>query len=106
LQIVSTADMLAPDLINAEVLSALRRLERLGSITPDRAAQAVSDLADAPIRRIPTLPLVPHIWGLRPNVSAYDACYLSLAQAFNCSVVTVDARLGRLPQTGIHVIVA
>jgi hypothetical protein len=43
LQAVGTTDMVAPDGINAEVLSALRRFERTGKLPAKRASQAVED---------------------------------------------------------------
>ena len=50
--------MTAPDVVNPEVLSVLRRMERTGEVRPERAGQAVADLLDAPVRRYATLPLL------------------------------------------------
>lgn len=96
-QAVSGLNMMAPDFLNVEVLSTLRRRERLGKVTPKRAMQAVTDLQAAPITGWPTLPLIDTIWGLRSNLSAYDACYVALARALACQLVTGDARLARAP---------
>jgi predicted nucleic acid-binding protein len=41
---VSDRDLVAPAVIDAEILSALRGLERSGSLLPSRAAVAVEDL--------------------------------------------------------------
>ena len=41
LQAVGDTEMVAPDVINPEVLWALRRRERTGNLRPDRARQAV-----------------------------------------------------------------
>ena len=46
-QAVGSTDMVAPDVVNPEVLSALVRLERTGTLTARRAVQAVDDLMDA-----------------------------------------------------------
>jgi predicted nucleic acid-binding protein len=100
------ADMVAPDLINVDVLSALRRLEQAGVLASSRAGQAIIDLRTAPLRRYPTLRLLDDVWRLRVNVSAYDATYVALAQAMRCPLVTTDARLARAPRLGISVIVA
>jgi predicted nucleic acid-binding protein len=67
-QAVGATDMVAPDVVNPEVLSALRRLERRGTLTAQRAVQAVDDLMDAPVRRFSTLPLLAEAWTLRANV--------------------------------------
>jgi predicted nucleic acid-binding protein len=102
---VSGAEMVAPDLLNVEVLSTLRRLEQLGAINAGRAAQAISDLVRAPLRRLPTRSLVADMWSVRANVSAYDACYVALARALRCPLVTGDARLARAPGLGITTLV-
>ena len=34
---------------------------------------------------------------LRANVTAYDACYVALAEALDCPLVTADARLAAAP---------
>ena len=47
LQAVGNTEMVAPDGINPEVLSTLRRLERIGELPAGRAIQAVDDLLDA-----------------------------------------------------------
>lgn len=97
--------MAAPDLLNAEVLSVLRRLERSGILSAARAAQASDDLAQAPLQRLPTLPYVAAVWGLRASLTPYDACYVAVARALNCPLVTADARLARAPGLGISTIV-
>jgi predicted nucleic acid-binding protein len=88
--------MMAPDLLNAEVISALSRLERRGELTPERSAQAVEDLQIAPVHHWHTTALLLWVWGLRANVSAYDACYVALARSLGCPLVTIDARLARV----------
>jgi predicted nucleic acid-binding protein len=65
LQAVGNTDMVAPDGINAEVLSTLRRFERTGKLPAKRASQAVEDLLDADVRRFSTLALLPAVWALR-----------------------------------------
>jgi predicted nucleic acid-binding protein len=103
-QAVGSAEMVAPDVINPEVLSALRRLERTGKLRAGRASQAVDDLLDAGVRCFPTLPLVPEAWTLRANVSATDACYVALARDLGCPLVTRDLRLSRAPGLGVPMI--
>jgi len=97
--------MVAPDLLNVEVLSVLRKLEQNGTLTAARAIQAVSDLSQTPLQRLPTLPLLSGVWTLRPNVSPYDACYVVAARILGCSLVTADVRLTRAPHLGVTVVV-
>jgi predicted nucleic acid-binding protein len=96
--------MAAPDLVNAEVVSVLRRMERTGEVPRERAEQALADLLDAPIRRFATLPLLPVAWELRGSLSAYDACYVALARELGCPLVTGDLRLTRAPGLGVPLV--
>jgi predicted nucleic acid-binding protein len=69
--------MVAPDAINPEVLSTLRRFERIGELRAGRAMQAVDDLLETDVRRFPTLPLLPESWALRASRTPYDACHVA-----------------------------
>jgi predicted nucleic acid-binding protein len=71
----------APELIEPEILSALRGLTRGGKITRARAGQAVADLAATRMIRYPHAPLRERVWQLCNSLSAYDATYLALAEA-------------------------
>jgi predicted nucleic acid-binding protein len=42
--------------------------------------------------------LLPRIWELRHNVTAYDAAYLALAETLAAPLVTCDGRLGSAPR--------
>jgi predicted nucleic acid-binding protein len=88
----------APQLVDVEVLSALRRLVASGEATAERAGEAIADLLDLPIERYPHDILVPRIWQLRENFSAYDASYIALAEGVAdepVPLLTADARLAR-----------
>jgi predicted nucleic acid-binding protein len=100
-QAVGATEMVAPDVVNPEVLSILRRLERTGALAARQAVQAVDDLMDAPVRRFSTLPLLAEAWTLRANVSAADACYVVLARILRCPLVTADRKLSRAPGLGV-----
>jgi predicted nucleic acid-binding protein len=104
MQSVGSTEMVAPDVINPEVLMALRRRERSGELRAGRAAQAVDDLLDAPLRRFPTLPLLPAAWSMRANVTSYDACYVALARDLGCALVTGDLKLSRAPRLGVPLV--
>jgi predicted nucleic acid-binding protein len=90
-------DIHAPHLIDVEVVSALRRLVAAGDSSPERAAEAIDDLLDLPLERYPEHILLPRIWELRDNFSAYDASYVALAEALGDAVplLTADHRLAR-----------
>ena len=87
----------APHLADVEVTQGLRRLVRTGEVSPDRAADVMADLADFDLHRHPHLDLLTRAWKLRENVTAYDACYVVLAEMLDAQLVTSDVRLARAP---------
>lgn len=83
----------APHLLDVEIAQVLRRYARSGVISSDRGAEALTDLADLPLNRYPHFVLLPRIWQLRHNVTAYDAAYLALAEALDAPLLTRDRAL-------------
>ncbi|MEK7407338.1 MAG: type II toxin-antitoxin system VapC family toxin [Acidobacteriota bacterium] len=83
----------APHLLDIEVAQALRRLSRTGGLSPERAAEALADLAQIPVRRHPHTRLLVRIWELRHNLTAYDAAYVALAEELGASLLTCDKAL-------------
>lgn len=83
----------APHLIDLEVGQVLRRLVREGAISAHRAGQAIEDLLDLRLTRYPHFVLLPRIWLLRQNLSAYDAAYIVLAEKLGATLLTRDRRL-------------
>src|SRR5271157_3552175 len=82
-----------PHLLDLEVTQVLRRLVREGALPAHRADEAVRDLLDLRITRYPHFVLLPRIWQLRHNFSAYDAAYVVLAEELGARLVTRDSRL-------------
>lgn len=87
----------APHLVDAEVLSALRRQAAAGVLTPAQARQAIDVWARLGMNRYAAAPFMERVWELRETVTAYDAMYVALAEALDCPLVTADARLSRAP---------
>jgi len=83
----------APHLLDLEVTQVLRRLARQGVVPVHRADEVVRDLLDLRIQRYAHFVLLPRIWQLRNNLSAYDAAYIVLAEKLGAALVTRDARL-------------
>lgn len=92
-----------PDLLRIEVLAVIRKHLIAGSITMTQANDAVEDLLDLPVSVFPSVPLLRRAWALRDNVTAYDACYVALAEALDCPLLTADARLANAPGTSCAV---
>lgn len=95
-EVLRDDDLLAPDLLDAEVLAVLRRENLSGRLGDERAAIALADLGDWTIERIPDADLLEAAWSLRHNVSAYDALYVATAQLHGATLVTADGPLSRV----------
>jgi predicted nucleic acid-binding protein len=85
----------APHLIDLEVAQVLRRYVRSAIISADRGAEALSDLVDFPLTRYPHFVLLPRVWQMRHDLTAYDAAYLALAEALDAALVTRDRALAK-----------
>jgi predicted nucleic acid-binding protein len=93
----------APHLLDLEVTQVLRRLALQGAVSAHRAGGAVRDLLDLRVTRYPHFVLLPRIWQLRHNFSAYDAAYIVLAEKLGAVLVTRDARLSAASGHAAHV---
>ncbi|MDQ3628682.1 MAG: type II toxin-antitoxin system VapC family toxin [Actinomycetota bacterium] len=87
----------APEIIDLEVASVLRRLVLGADLPTRRAEQALSDLVALPLRRAPHRALLSRCWSLRENATIYDASYVALAESLEVVLLTADARLARAP---------
>jgi predicted nucleic acid-binding protein len=83
----------APHLIDVEVAQVVRRYAANGDIDGERGGAALADLSDFPLRRYPHDFLLPRVWDLRNNLTAYDAVYVALAEALDAPLLTRDRRL-------------
>ena len=83
----------APHLLDVETAQVIRRYAANAEIDAERGRAALADLADFPLRRYPHDFLLPRIWDLRNNLTAYDAAYVALAEALDAPLLTRDRRL-------------
>lgn len=83
----------APYLIDIEVTHVLRRYAAGGEIDSARGREALGDLAAFQLLRYPHEFLLPRVWELRHNLSAYDAAYVALAEVLDATLVTRDRSL-------------
>ncbi len=87
----------APHLLDVEVAQVVRRYAANGEIDDARGRAALADLADLPLHRYPHDFLLPRVWNLRNNLTAYDAVYVALAEAIDAPLLTRDKRLAASP---------
>lgn len=93
--------LLAPDIIDAEIMSVLRRQVGRKELQESRALLALDDLVWWPIERVPSRSLLRFSWQFRHNVTAYDSVYVGLARQLDIPLLTADGRLARAPRLGI-----
>jgi predicted nucleic acid-binding protein len=96
-ELIDDGDLHAPHLVDVEVVQTLRRLVRAGALSDDRADDARLGLDDLPLTRYPHGALLGRAWELRHVLTAFDAVYVSLAEALDAPLVTCDVRLSRAP---------
>lgn len=89
--------LVAPELIDLEVASVLRRQLLAGHLPARRAELALADLLDLPLRRVPHRRLLRRCWELRNHLTVYDAAYVALAELLELVLVTADSSLAGVP---------
>lgn len=84
--------LVAPDVWRVEAANGLRRAVRTGELPPQEAPRLLKVLERAPVRDVPTPPLVPA--GLELALSLrhpiYDCLFLALAIEHDCELLTAD----------------
>jgi predicted nucleic acid-binding protein len=95
----------APHLIDTEVASGLRRNVQAERVSAAAGWAALDAFRRLGMTRYPGSVLLDRVWDLRDNLSAYDACYVALAEFLGCDLLTADARLSRAPGIGCAVTV-
>jgi predicted nucleic acid-binding protein len=90
-------DLHAPYLLDVEVAQVVRRLASAGHITHTRGREALEDLAALDLVRHGHELLLPAIWRLRGDLTAYDAAYVALAEVLEAPLLTLDTALAAAP---------
>jgi predicted nucleic acid-binding protein len=83
----------APAHFDAEVLSALGRLQRAGALSARQVGIRLQRLEAAPIQRHLLAPLIRGAWRRRHNLRLVDALYAQLADDLGAALVTTDTGL-------------
>ena len=99
-------DLDAPALCDVETASGLRAAVLHKKLSVARAAEALKDYEDLPLRLHGHRPLLQRIFELRENFSPYDAVYVALAERLDAGLLTADERLERavLKHTSIRLV--
>ncbi|MGH8893691.1 MAG: type II toxin-antitoxin system VapC family toxin [Actinomycetes bacterium] len=97
--------VLAPELIYVEVVSAMTRLVRAGTLADRDAVARINLLHRMPIRRLPHRPLVRRVWELHDRVRISDGFYVACAELVGGALLTTDQRLGRAALPGVTITV-
>jgi predicted nucleic acid-binding protein len=87
----------APHLLDIEVAQVVRCYVLLGRVTGERGRQALDHLLALDVARHPHDALLPRIWALKDNLTAYDAAYVALAEALDAPLLTRDRGLAGAP---------
>lgn len=88
--------MHAPAHFDAEVLSALGRMQRAGVLTVAQVDAALDELMQAPVTRHDLTPLLAGAWARRDTLRLTDAFYVELADSADLVLLTTDQRLARV----------
>ncbi|HEY2215223.1 MAG TPA: type II toxin-antitoxin system VapC family toxin [Acidimicrobiales bacterium] len=98
-EVLGDEELAVPHLVDTEVLSALRALVGRRELTTQQGSAAVDLYGQLELVRFPAENLRSRIWGLRHNLSAYDATYVALAESLGSNLLTTDTRIAAAPGT-------
>lgn len=90
-----TNPLAAPAHLYVEASNVFRRAVLAGRLGRDVAALAHRDLVELPVIVFPFEPLADRVWELHPNVTAYDAAFVALAEELSAPLWTLDRKLAR-----------
>lgn len=93
--LIANKVLVAPELVMVEATNILRRLELAKEISPLESGLAQKDLMRLDVQLFPFHPFADRIWALRKQVTSYDAWYVALAEALDCSLATLDLKLAK-----------
>jgi predicted nucleic acid-binding protein len=84
-----------PDLFYVECTSIFRKKVIRGVCSPADAARALADIQALPLVMTPTFALAADAltFALAHGITAYDACYVALAQRLGVPLISADKKL-------------
>ncbi|MFT4028329.1 MAG: type II toxin-antitoxin system VapC family toxin [Protaetiibacter sp.] len=97
-------EMHTPSAADLEIMSAWRRMILAGTVGASTVREAVELYSAMAIRRHEHILLLPRIWQLRHDITAFDAAYVALAEALGMPLLTADRKLARTARRYCEVI--
>ena len=94
----------APELIDLEYASALRKMVLRGALEAEEASVYIEDWAANSLIRCNHTMLLHRVWELRNSITPYDASYVALAERLGAPLITADKRLARAASAYCEVI--
>jgi predicted nucleic acid-binding protein len=91
--VIADQTLVAPELAMVEATNILRRLELAKELSAAESGLAQKDLMRLDIQLFRFHPFAERVWALRKNLTSYDAWYVALAEALECSLATLDTKL-------------
>ena len=92
----SSNGLLAPHLIDLEVINGIRKQLFLKNINVRQADTAIDDFHSMTIDRRATHMFIDRIWELRSNLTPYDAAYVALAEMVDLPLITRDSKIAKV----------
>lgn len=100
---VRDSEVLVPAHFDAEVLSALGRLQRGGELSEAQVEARVALTAQAPFHRHLLAPLLEGAWARHHNVRLVDALYIELANQQDATIITTDSGMSTASANAEHI---
>ncbi|MEU6266372.1 type II toxin-antitoxin system VapC family toxin [Saccharopolyspora shandongensis] len=94
----SYTKLAAPEHLRLEIANVLRRHAR-NDLSDVQASAVLNVIREMAIEVVPTADLLPRVWELRGNLTAYDAAYVATAEHLGAPLLTRDK--GLLAQAGL-----
>ena len=95
----------APEYVDIECLSALRRMRLQDRISHETFTRAALSLPELTVHRHAIAVQLPRMIQLTPNATAFDSGYIVLAEILEAPLYTCDAKLAAVPGIQCEVIV-
>jgi predicted nucleic acid-binding protein len=104
-QEIRSAEIYAPEVIDLEFASVIRKMLAQGKLGIDEATQLISTWASNGVVRCAHRQFLQRIWQVRENITAYDASYVALAEHLGFPLFTADLRLAKSAERYCEVVI-